>query len=29
MLRPIAFRLDWIFWAIDVNGTPLIVRSLG
>ena len=29
MLKPAAWRFDCTFCAIDVNGTPLIVRSLG
>ena len=29
MLKPTAFRFDCTFCASVVNGTPLIVRSLG
>jgi hypothetical protein len=29
MLKPTALRLDWTFCAIELNGTPLMVKSLG
>ena len=29
MLKPAAWRFACTFWASVVNGTPLIVRSLG